>query len=378
MDDLVFIRRVRRAIHRRPELQHQEHRTAALIERMLARFGLQTFRPAPTSVAAIVGSADAQPAIGFRADLDALPISEATNKSYASRNHGVMHACGHDGHAAALLGLARRLAAAPPRRESVLLVFQQAEEGHPSGAPRVLRGLRPGLRPREFIGFHLWPELPAGVIGLRSGPMLASVAGVTLTVTGSSGRVHGTAFGTDSIDALAVGTRLYTALTSQWAGRRFDNQNPATLHIGRLEGGQEPPSQVPTRCLIRGTLRALSWEDEKNAVESIRQVAVEVTAGSGARTELAVESRIRPPVCNAPATVARIQASCEKLGILCRPYPEHPVGVSDDFGWYLDGRQGAMFFVGCAQGESHPDLHTPGFDFDESVLLSALEVRAPS
>ncbi|MGH3550816.1 MAG: M20/M25/M40 family metallo-hydrolase [Pseudonocardiaceae bacterium] len=116
-----------------------------------------------------------------------------------------------------MLALARRLIAAPPRRKPVLLVFQQAEEGYPSGAPRVLRGIPHGLRPREFIGFHLWPELPAGVIGVRPGPMLASVAGVTIQVFGLSGRVHGTAFGVDSIDALAVGTRLYTAACGQAA-----------------------------------------------------------------------------------------------------------------------------------------------------------------
>lgn len=355
MDDLAFVRRVRRAIHRRPELGHQERSTAALVERVLARLGLLTFRPAPTSVAAVVGPADVQPTIGFRADLDALPISEATGTSYASRNHGVMHSCGHDGHTAALLGLARRLVVALPQKESVLLVFQQAEEGHPSGAPKVLRGLQPGLRPREFIGFHLWPELPAGVIGLRPGPMLASVAGVTITVSGSSGRVHGTAFGADSIDALAIGTRLYTILASTWAWRRLDDQHPTTLNIGRMDGDQEPPSRVPTRCVIRGT-------------------AVEVAATSGARIELTVESGIRPPVRNAPASVARIRAACEKLGIVCRLYPEHPVGVSDDFGWYLDDSPGAMFFLGCARGESHPDLHTASFDFDESVLLSAVEV----
>lgn len=154
----------------------------------------------------------------------------------------------------------------------------------------------------------------------------------------------------------------------------LDDQHPTTLNIGRLEGGQEPPSRVPTRCVIRGTLRALSWDDQADAVDWIRETAVEVAATSGAGVELTVESGIRPPVRNARTSVARIRGACEKLGIDCRLYPEHPVGVSDDFGWYLDGRPGAMFFLGCAGGESHPDLHTPNFDFDESVLLAAVEV----
>ncbi len=375
MDDLTFVRRVRRAIHRRPELQHDERRTANLVERILVRLGLEPFRPASTSVATVVGAYDKQSAIGFRADLDALQITEVTGAEYASRNPGLMHACGHDGHAAGLLALARRLVAGPALSEPTLLVFQQAEEGHPSGAPQVLQGLRGHLLPREFIGFHLWPELPAGVIGIRPGALLASVAGVTIDVSGSVGRVHGTTFGQDAVDALATGHEMYTALSSMWPDRQPTDQQPVSLNIGRFEAGHEP-NRVPTRCLMTGTLRALSWTEQDQAFEAIRETAARIEASRGARVQANFEPGIRPPVRNAPASVSRVRALCGNLGIDCRTYPEHPVGVSDDFGWYLNDSQGAMFFLGCAGTGGSADLHSPTFDFDESVLLNYVDVAA--
>lgn len=309
---------------------------------------------------------------GFRADLDALPIAEVSGAKYASRNPGIMHACGHDGHTAALLALARRLAAKPTLSKPLLLVFQQAEEGHPSGAPKVLQGLSPKSLPREFIGFHLWPELPSGVIGLRSGALLPSVAGVTIRIRGTAGRVHGTTFGMDSVDALAIGNQLYTALTSQWVARHPNDLQPASLNIGRFDAGSAP-NRVPTMCSLEGTLRALSWAEQETAVNSIREITAKI-APRNCKLEVHIESGIRPPVSNAPASVERIQAACEKLGIGSRIYPEYPIGVSDDFGWYLDSSPGALYFLGCGKGDSTPDLHTPSFDFDESVLLNAVDV----
>lgn len=174
--ELDFARRVRRAIHRRPELGHAERRTASYVERLLRQIGLNPFRPAPTSVAVVVGPDGVAPTIGFRADMDAIPDRDAIGASYVSRNPGVMHACGHDAHTAALFTLARRLAATSCPA-SVLLVFQQAEETYPSGAPMVIEALPGNLVPREIFACHVWPELPAGVVGARAGTMMASVPG---------------------------------------------------------------------------------------------------------------------------------------------------------------------------------------------------------
>jgi amidohydrolase len=370
VDDEEFVRRVRRAVHRRPELGHQEWRTANYVERLLRRFGLTPFRPAPTSVAVVVGAADRPVVLGFRCDLDAIAGRETTGRPFTSRNPGVVHACGHDGHVAVGLGLARRLARTPPGAVRVLLVFQQAEESYPSGAPMVLAGLPRESAPREFLALHLWPELPAGSVGVRSGPVLASVSGLTVRVDGAPGRGHGTRCARDAVDALAVGVRLYDRLSARWPGRHPTDGRPAALTVGRLTGGHAP-NQVPLECRIEATLRALSWADETAAIDEVRGWLAEQEAATGARISLAVESGIRPPVVNSAATARRVVRACARHGVPCLDYPAEPVGVSEDFGWMLSDTPGALVFLGCGGAF---DLHSPEFDFDESVLLTGLDV----
>jgi amidohydrolase len=283
-----------------------------------------------------------------------------------------MHACGHDGHTAALLTLARRLTIEPPRTTSVLLVFQEAEEGYPSGAPAVLEGLPARLLPPEFFAFHLWPELPAGVVGVRTGPMMASVAGLAFDVTGRAGRAHGTRAEAGGADAVAAAVSLYTRLAPD-TGRVLDERSPTALSIGRIEGG-EGPNRVAAQCRMEGTLRALSWTDQENAVADIRSATHMVEAETGAQIEVIVKAGIRPPVQNSADSVAHVQAVCQQLGVDCRTYPDRPVGASEDFGWFLEKTQGALFLLGCSHGQTHPDLHTAQFDFDEEILLASVDL----
>ncbi len=369
--ELDFVRRVRRAIHRRPELGHAERRTASYVERLLRQMGLKPFRPAPTSVAVVVGPADAAPSIGFRADMDAIPVHEAIGAPYASRNPGVMHACGHDAHTAALLTLARRLTVSPCPA-SVLLVFQQAEETYPSGAPVVIEGLPRNLMPREIFACHVWPELPAGVVGARAGTMMASVAGVTIDVHGREGRASGTTAESGGVDAVSAAIRLYGRLEPD-TGRQLHDESPTALSMGVIHGG-DGPNRVATRCQLQGTLRALSWADQDTAVAAIEAAAAAVADETGAKIEVSITSGIRPPVRNSAGSVARLQAACRGLGIQCLAYPKQPAGVSEDFGWYLDQADGALFLLGCAKTDAHPDLHTPEFDLDEAVLLTAVDI----
>ena len=370
--ELDFVRRVRRAIHRHPELGHEERRTANYVERLLRQMGLKPFRPAPTSVAVVVGPDGAAPAIGFRADMDAIPAHEAIGTPYASRNPGVMHACGHDAHTAALLTLARRLAATSCPA-SVLLVFQQAEETYPSGAPMVIEGLPENLMPREVFACHVWPELPAGVVGARAGTMMASVAGIAIDVQGREGRASGTAAESGGVDAVSAAIRLYGRLEPDTGRQLHDDDSPAALSIGVIHGG-DGPNRVATRCQLQGTLRALSWANQDAAVAAIETAAAAVAEETGAKIEVSVTSGIRPPVRNSARAVARLHAACDRLGIQCLAYPERPAGVSEDFGWYLDHADGALFLLGCAETDAHPDLHTPEFDLDEAILLTAVDI----
>lgn len=365
-----FIRRVRRSLHRYPELAHHEFRTAAYIERLLRQLGLAPFRPAPTSVAVVLGAGKGAPIIGFRADLDALALSEPSTRPYASRNPGRAHACGHDGHSAALLGLARRFATQPPPLR-VLLVWQQAEEAHPSGAPDVLRGLG-NLRPTETFAFHLWPDLPIGTVGSRSGPVLASVAGLVVNVTGRRGRAHGTGCEEGATDALEAGVEFYKEVTRCWTGRHPGRDQPAAVTIGQFLGGTAP-NQTPLTCTLRGSIRARAQADEQDAVDHIHKIASLVAARTGASIDVAVTHGIRPPVVNDAESVARAAAATLAGGYQWSEHPVHPVGVSDDFGWFLEDAPGAMLFLGCG-GPGVPDLHQPDFDFDESVLVTAVDV----
>jgi amidohydrolase len=369
--EVAWARRVRRALHRHPELGHQEWRTADYVERLLRRMGLNPLRPAPTSVAAVAGPPGSRPAIGFRADLDAVGVHEATAAPYASRRPGVMHACGHDAHTAALLLLARRLTLTPPPAP-VLLVFQQAEESHPSGAPLVLQGLPESLVPPEIFAWHVWPELPKGVVGVRAGTMMASVAGLTITVHGRAGRAGGTAADSGGVDAVAAAIRLYGRLRPD-TGRQLHDGSPTALSLGVLHGG-DGPNRVATRCRLEGTLRALSWADQDVAVAAIEAAAAAVADETGATIDVSVTAGIRPPVRNSAGAVSRVRAACRALDVECRAYPDRPVGVSEDFGWYLDRADGAMFLLGCADRDEPADLHTPGFDLDEAILRTAADI----
>lgn len=365
--------RVRRLLHRTPELAHHEWRTAELIESELRTLGLDPMRPGPTSVAVLIGPAGRPPDIGFRADLDALPIQEESDAPYASTIDGAMHACGHDGHAAALVGLATALCSEPLDR-SALLVFQQAEESYPSGAPIVLDGLSCFPLPSEFYAFHVWPQLDAGSIGVREGTVLGSVTAVTFRIVGAPGRRHGTSVGNGGVDALAAGVDLYRELRRVFgAGRLLGAARPSSLTFGTLRAGSVP-SAAPLDCTIEATLRSVSWSAQGAALNQLTSVVDEVTERTAAAIDIEVLSGIRPPVVNDPACVERVREVCRRRAIDCVDYPAEPAAVSDDFGWFIDGSPGAFIFVGCGSASHQADLHTPTFDFDEAVLGNVVDI----
>jgi amidohydrolase len=367
----------RRTIHQDAELGHHEWHTSELLERRLRAMGGYTvFRPAPTSVAAL--SAPAQEGlVVVRADIDALPLSERTGVPYASPQN--MHACGHDGHTAAVLAAAELYSAQRPGAggPGVLFVFQQAEETHPSGAPMVVEGLRErlgaALAGATCYGLHLWPELPAGTVGVRPGPIMASVASVTLQLAGHPGATHGSRAQADGTDALAAGVSLHRRLGPLLRGRDLSGGHAFSLHIGRFEAG-ERPQDTAVRAELRGTLRALSPDAEGAALAAMEEIGAEVAADCGATCALEVERNIRPALINDEAAVRQVVSACRYAGIPCEDYPPSPLGVSEDFGWYRELGPTAYLLLGCADDAHRAQLHDPYFDFDESVLLPAVEV----
>lgn len=374
MSDLELLRWVRRTLHRWPELGHEEHRTSAFLEGVLGGLGLRFARPAPTSLAVVIGPTS-RPATAFRADLDAIATTEETGLPFASARPGIMHACGHDGHTAALVLLARRLARRPPASPA-LLIFQQAEEVHPSGAGKVLEGLSSDLWPSgEVYGVHLWPELPEGTVGVKNGALMPGISGINITFRATTGRSHGTHVDAGASDALNAVTQLCQAVRlSVPAGRRPTDQQPAVVHVGIAHAG-EAPNQPANTGSVRATMRWLDRFARDRCEADLRRIADDVAAESAVDITVAVEHDVRPLVQNAEAAVGRVAWACEQTGVeVAAEYPNEPLGVSDDFGCYLDQAPGVLFLVGCRSNVDQADLHEPRFDFREEALLPLVEV----
>jgi amidohydrolase len=285
-----------------------------------------------------------------------------------------MHACGHDGHAAVLVALARRLVQRPPR-QPVLLLFQQGEEVHPSGAPMVIDGLDSATWPaREVYGMHMWPELPEGTIGLKAGPLMGGVSGVEIELRARTGRTHGTFVDHGATDALKALTRLCTACEQLPSGRRPTAEQPVVVHVGMARVG-EAPNQPAAAGTVRATMRWLDHSSREACEKEVIRIASEIGASTDVDITARFDHTIRPLIVNADVAVQRLGQACKATGLqIAEGYPPAPLGVSDDFGCYLEEVPGAMFLVGCGSGGSTPDLHHPLFDFREEVLLPIVDM----
>jgi amidohydrolase len=372
--DIELLRWVRRTVHRQPELGHEEHRTSAFLEGLLGGLGLTIHRPAPCSLAVVVGP-PGRPVVAMRADLDAIARTEQTELPFASERSGVMHACGHDGHLAALVVLARRLLRRPPAAPT-LLIFQQAEEVHPSGARQVIDGLRPALWPvEEVYGLHLWPELPEGTVGVKSGPLMGGISGVTVSIRAAQGRAHGTQVDVGAGDALRALSQFHSAVDrSLPQGRRPTDENPVVIHFGMAQAG-EAPNQPALNGTIKATMRWLDRTARDSCIKDLERIAADVSAQTAVEIDVSVEHDIRPLVSNSAIAAERIMRACEIAGIrVAADYPPSPLGVSDDFGCYLDDTSGALFLVGCGGDGDQDDLHGTRFNFREEALLPAIDL----
>ena len=370
------VRRIRRILHSYPELGHQEILTSKFIEDYLCNLGgCEVFRPAATSVCALFGKS--KRAILLRADIDALPIQEENKElSCCSKHNGIMHACGHDGHIAALLVLASVLTRHKFNvSRSVLLVFQQAEETSSSGAPLVLSGLPKDLTLIEAYGFHLWPQLSIGTIGLASGPIMASVDGLIISIkTPQIGQTHGDQAEADSVDALRLAIDIYDALRPFMNRRFLTFEQPTSLHIGIVQGGQRPNS-VANEAQLRGTLRTISPETRKNTIQEIRKIVIQTCDPYQVEVDIQTNLDIRPHLVNSPNAVTDFTNAAKNNNISVVTYPQKPLGVSEDFGWYLKQCPGAFALVGCTvEGDMLRQLHSSDFDFDERALIGLIQV----
>jgi len=357
---LEILRRDRRALHKIPELQFDLPETQQYILNALQETGAEIEALSPAGALAFFDGGKSETA-AFRADMDALPIQEIMQGGYASTHPGKMHACGHDGHMAILLQLARYASqhiSELPR--NLLLIFQPAEEGG-GGARGVCKtGIFEKRNVKHIFGLHVAPELPAGVLASRPGAFFSKSSEVYVTVRGKAAHA---ANAEEGLDALSAGADFL--LRAEEMERAFPEDAPRLLKFGKFVAGTAP-NIVAEEAKITGTLRAFDNGVFARLQHGLDEAARQAEEKWGVEIGLAY-SPSYPPLLNDPAVYAR--AVHQLRGFDYRELPS-PTMLSEDFSFYLERVPGVFFKLGVGTGIP---LHTPEFDFDERALMTGVE-----
>jgi amidohydrolase len=355
--------RLRRDLHRIPELAFQEVETTRYVEGFLADRGIPFERSASgTGGVAVVGRGE--PLVLLRADLDALPVEEDTGLPFGSERAGLMHACGHDAHAAVLLAVADAVATGDVSLPGMAVcLFQPAEEG-PGGCLRLLEeGLLERYPARFAAALHVWPGLPTGTVGLSPGPVMAGMDRLRLSFHGRGG--HG-AHPQACVDPVVMAAEGVLALQTV-VSRRTDPLEPALLTLGSIHGGSAP-NVIPDRVDLLGTIRTYSPEVRDRMLAGIRQVGEGVASAHGGRFSCAVDEGY-PVTRNDPAAARRLG---EALGAVLGEGAVLPAARTmgaEDMGFLLDRVPGCYLQLGASADPTRAEpLHSPRFDLDEGCL----------
>ena len=353
----------RRHLHQNPELGFDVVRTAAFVTEKLKAFGCDEVVTGlgRTGVVGIIrGSRGDGATVGLRADMDALPIKEITGKPYASVAPGKMHACGHDGHTAMLLGAAKYLADTRNFAGAVAVIFQPAEEGGGGGNEMVKDGMMERFGVEKVFGMHNMPGLAIGAFALRPGPIMAATAEFTITVRGRGGHA---AMPHSTIDPIVVASQLVGAMQTI-ASRSADPVEAVVVSVTKFHAG-DAYNVIPETAEIAGTVRSLKKEVAKLAEERIRALCAGLAAAHGAAIEVAYDANY-PVTFNHPEETVfagDVAAGVAGDGHVQRAMP--PVMGGEDFSYMLEARPGAFIFLG--NGDS-AGLHHPAYDFNDEAI----------
>jgi amidohydrolase len=358
----------RRDIHEHPELLYDVHRTAAFVADRLREFGCDEVATGlgRTGVVGVIkgrnkpaGKSDVR-VIGLRADMDALPIDEATNLPYASKNPGLMHACGHDGHTAMLLGAARYLAETRNFAGDAVVIFQPAEEGGAGAAAMIKDGLMDRFAIDQVYGMHNGPGIPVGAFAIRTGPIMAATDSIDIRIEGLGGhaaRPH------ICIDTVLAGAQLITALQSIVA-RSVDPLESAVISICEFHAGNAR-NVIPQTAILRGTVRTLMPGVRTVVEKRVREVVAGVAQMTGTRIELDYVPGYPVTVNHAAQTEFATQVAKEIAGD-ANVHETAPMMGAEDFSYMLEERPGAFIF--CGNGDS-AGLHHPAYNFDDEAIV---------
>lgn len=361
LDEFIALRH---DIHQHPELAFNEHRTSCLIASKLASWGYDvTTGVAGTGVVATLVRGEDRRRLAIRADMDALPIEEATGLPYASRNKGVMHACGHDGHTTILLAAARYLAEAGNFSGTLDLVFQPAEEIGAGARKMISEGLFERFPADAVFGLHNWPGVTAGRFGFVAGPAMASVDKAVIKIVGKGG--HG-AEPHNAVDPIVAAASLITALQSI-VSRNVDPREMAVVTVGSIHGG-EASNVIPGSVELQLTIRSYSEEVRRGLQIRIPALARAQAESFGAVAE--VDYRLGFPSVINPVeeTAFARKVAVDAFGDDALDSAFAPRTASEDFAFMLQAKPGSYLFVG--NGDSAP-LHSAEYNFNDQIIAPA-------
>ena len=358
------MREWRRDLHAHPELGFQEERTSDLVASRLESFGIEVHRGiGRTGVVGVLKNGNSTASVGLRADMDALPIQEANTFAHRSRHEGRMHACGHDGHTAMLLGAAKHLAATRDFDGTVHFIFQPAEEGIGGARAMVEDGLFRRFPCHSLFGMHNRPGMPLGRFAVRSGPMMAGGAFFDIDVIGRG--AHG-ARPESGVDPVLAAAHIATALQSI-VSRNVRPVETAVVSVTQIHAG-DAYNVIPQSARLSGTVRAFSNEVMELIGRNLARIAEGVAAGFGATAKTDFRFVFAPLVNDAAEAEFAAQVCAELVGTQNVRRDPALIMASEDFSYMLAEVPGCYINIGNGDGEGACEVHNPSYDFNDAAL----------
>ena len=358
----------RHHLHEHPEILYDVHETAAFIIEKLKEFGVDEIVPGigQTGVVGIIKGRGSETGrtIGLRADMDALPVEEVTGKPWASKIEGRMHACGHDGHTAMLLGAARYLSETRNFNGRIALIFQPAEEGGAGALAMVEDGLMERFGIDEVYGMHNMPGIPAGQFAICRGAIMAAPDKFTIRISGRGGHAaqpHRT------IDPIAIGAQIVSNL-QLIAARNIDPLEAVVVSVTKFQAGSSH-NVIPPEALIAGTVRSLNEAVQDMTQERLRQIVEGIAAAHGATVELDYERKCPVTINHDSGYDHALAVARDIVGPTNVDPAVAPSMAGEDFAFMLKKRPGAFIFIG--NGDS-AGLHNPAYDFNDDIIAQGI------
>ena len=354
----------RRDIHAHPEIAFEEHRTAKIVAEKLESFGIEVETGlASTGVVGTLKKGKGNRAIGLRADLDALPISEANDFEYKSKNEGLMHACGHDGHTTMLLGAAKYLAEQGDFDGTINFIFQPAEENEGGARTMIEEGLFEKYPVESVYGMHNIPGMPVGTFAIKPGPIMAAFDIFEVRVIGKGGHA---AMPQTTIDPIVIGSKIIDAFQSI-VSRIIDPQDPSVLSITQFHGG-DAYNVIPNEIEIKGCTRYFSEKVQNQLETQMKEIAENICKAYGAECEFFYEQRYPPTVNSENEAELSGQVAIDVVGEESVHLSPKPSMGSEDFAYMLQKKPGSYIWIGNGDGEGSCMVHNPGYDFNDEIL----------